>query len=231
MSEKVKIPVCEENFIKVSIFPYFGNTELKLDSSYTLASGDKILFTDIKFFMSELKNDTDSLLSDIALFNYRISGNDFLKVKGNPQNFSSILGYLGVHNDNHKDPTMFPNDSPLNIMNCDGMHWGWNPGYSFIQIEAKADTISDGNLNFNHSIVYHVGTDQFLQSIQFSNLNWSVINDNLSTLNFKLDMKIFIENPSQLLNIRNENMTHSASGEEVLSLKVIQNFKASLSPF
>lgn len=229
--EKVNEPISSpENQIKVTIQPYFGLEKLYLDSIFTFSNGNQIKFTDIKFYFSELTNDNSIQLIDAAFFNYRLKGNSFISKTGNYSDFSTLKGFLGLHNDNHKDPSAFPNDSPLNIMNTDGMHWGWNDGYSFVQIEARADTINDGIKNFNHTIVFHVGTDQFLQNVNYSNLNWQSIGNYTYQLAFKLDMKDVFENSTQPINIKTEFMTHSTAGQEALSLKVIQNFKYALNP-
>ena len=230
-NEKVDEPIpTPENQIKVTVQPYFGSEKLFLDSIFTFSDGNQIKFTDIKFYFSELTNDNSNQLIDAAFFNYRQKGISFISKTGNYSDFTTLKGYLGVHNDNHKDPSAFPNDSPLNIMNTDGMHWGWNSGYSFVQIEAKADTLNDGNLNFDHTIVLHVGTDQFLQNVNYSNLNWQSIGNYTHQLAFKLDMKEVFEINSQPINIKTEFMTHSSAGQETLSLKVIQNFKSALIP-
>jgi hypothetical protein len=230
-NEKVDEPISTpENQIKVTVQPYFGSEKLYLDSIFSFSDGNQIKFTDIKFYFSEITNENSKTLIDAALFNYSFSGNSFFSKTGDYLDFKSIKGYLGVNNDNHKDPSAFPNSSPLNIMNSDGMHWGWNTGYSFVQIEARADTLNDGIKNFNHTIVFHVGTDQFLQNLNYSNLNWQSIGNYTYQLAFKLDMKDVFEISTQPINIKTEFMTHSSAGQEALSLKVIQNFKSALNP-
>ena len=50
----------------------------------------------------------------------------------------------------------------LNIENAGLMHWSWNTGYIFVNIEGKVDTLSSGI--FNHNFSFHIGTDAFLQN-------------------------------------------------------------------
>jgi hypothetical protein len=126
------------------------------------------------------------------------------------------------------DPSAFPNDSPLNISNAGTMHWSWNTGYIFISIEGKTDTIPDATLNFNHSFSFHVGKDNFLETISFSNVNWQSISNNEHRLKLKLDLLSFLQNPNQPIDLKNEFLTHSGSGQQDLTLKVAQNFKQAI---
>ena len=111
------------------------------------------------------------------------------------------------------------------------MHWDWNPGYIFLKVEAKVDTLSDGIDNFNHYVVFHVGGDNLLQTINLSGYNWSQVSNGLYQLPLKLDMQKFLQNGAQTIDVKTEHSSHSLAGEEALSLKVIQNLRDALSPF
>ena len=117
----------------------------------------------------------------------------------------------------------------LNIVNANDMHWDWNPGYIFVKIEAKVDTIPDGIALFNHNVIYHVGLDENIQSLSIPNLSAAKIeNENIFSL--KLDMKAFLEGP-QLIDVKDESSSHSAAGQDALTLKVLQNFNAAITSF
>jgi hypothetical protein len=100
-----------------------------------------------------------------------------------------------------------------------------------MKVEAKVDTLVDGVTNLNHYVIFHVGTDAFLQNMSFSGLNWQSVSDHLSVLPLKLDMEKFLQNGSQTIDLKTEHTTHSAAGQEALSLKVIQNFKDAISTY
>lgn len=116
--------------LRVDVQPFFGTDLLELDSTYVTNEGYLVQFTDLKFYATNWKNG-NVVLTDAALFNYRLTGTDFIRAAKSPLDFTEIHGNLGVGADNHADPSAFPNDSPLNIANTDGLHWGWNPGYTF----------------------------------------------------------------------------------------------------
>lgn len=221
-------PVVVADALSVKVYPMYGNEVLHLDSTYQTTQGYDIQFTDLKFLGCNWKNGSATLMQ-AALFDYRESGNNFIQVEKKPDDFAALQGLLGVESTlNHSDPTAFPDNSVLNITNAGGMHWGWNPGYIFMKVEVKIDTIPDGVPLFDHYAVLHVGTDAFLQTLDFPAVNWTLVSEKSYTAKMKLDMKQFLTNGTQAIDLKTENTTHSAPGQEALSLKAIQNFKASL---
>ena len=228
--DKPGIPpiVTQEDHLAIKVQPVFGSMTLYLDTTYTTNDGLDIQFTDLKFFAGNWKNG-DQTLTDASLFDYRESGTSFIAVSKSPDDFQAIQGYLGIGPAvNHTDPTAYPNDSPLNITNAGGMHWGWNPGYIFMKVEAKVDTIPDGIPLFDHNVVIHVGTDAFLQTLSFPSVTWATVSAHNYQANMQLDMATFLTNGAQAINLKTEYISHSAPGQEALSAKAIQNFAAAL---
>ncbi len=231
--DKVEGEPCDPELseLRVSVQPVFGGQTLHLDSTYTTAEGYAVQFTDL-LFIAENVTSASGQLKDVALFDYRVTGTALFTGPGRPEDFTTFAWNLGVQSSiNHSDPSAFPNESVLNISNSGGMHWGWNPGYIFMKVEAKVDTIPDGNALFDHLIVFHIGQDVNLQTINFSNINWQQTGNLSYHFPLKLDLQKFLQNGQQTINLRNEYTSHTAPGQEVLSLKVIQNFKAALTEF
>ena len=110
-------------------------------------------------------------------------------------------------------------------------YWSWNPGYIFVKVEARVDTIPDGIPLFDHNVIFHIGKDVNLQNLSFSSLNWQKETDVINTLPLKLDMVKFLDNGIQSIDLLTEYTSHSSSGQEVLSLKVIENFRDALSTY
>lgn len=226
--EKKKDNQTSENYLSMHIQPTFGNSDLHLDSIYETQQGYKVKFLDIKFYLSPIKNGTDTL-STAELFDFRSTGTFLFKKLGDASKFTALQGNIGVIPSlNHKDPSAFPNESPLNISNAGPMHWSWNTGYIFIVLEGKVDTLQDGIINPNHNFSFHVGSDSYLQSIDFSNISWQSVTANEKRLSLKLDLLSFLENPAQPIDLKHEFLTHSGSGTESLTWKVVQNFKQAL---
>ena len=215
---------------RIVVNPSFGNLPLELDSVYQGPNGIQIKVSDIKFYTTFLSNQNNTF-TEVAYFDFREKGNMLIEQVADYTKFSSLSYILGVDSSlNHDDPSAFPNNSPLNIMNAGSMHWGWNTGYIFISVEGKADTLADGVDNFDLSFSYHIGTDLYQQAMNFSNLNWVKTAAHQHTLAFNLDMESFFFNPTQPINIPSEPFTHSGAGLGALTQKVALNFKNALQP-
>ena len=199
-----------------------------LDSIYQGPNGIRIKVSDIKFFTTLMSNQNNTF-AEVAYFDYREKGALLIEQTLDYSKFPSLDFVLGVDTSfNHDDPSAFPNNSPLNIMNAGSMHWGWNTGYIFISVEGKADTLADGIDNFDLSYSYHIGTDLYQQAMSFSNLTWVKTAAHQHTLAFNLDMESFFFNPTQPIDIPNEPFTHSGAGLSALTQKVALNFKNAL---
>lgn len=213
--------------VKLSVQPYFGSEELDLDSTYTLDAGWDVQFTDIKFFVTDCKNGSN-VLTSAARFDYREYGTLLCLVNGSASNFGSLTGIIGVPASiNHDDPSALPSNSPLNIVNVNGMHWSWNTGYIFITVEGKADTIVDGTALFDHTFTYHIGMDANLGTFNFPAVTW-VGSSTLKQAWLNLDMKHVFDHPTNPIDITSEYITHSGGGQETLTQKFLSNFQEAL---
>lgn len=227
----VQEPTPEVDYLKITIQPVFGLNNLSLDDTITTVEGYKVKFTDLKCYFSQIKNGS-STLAESGLFDFKQTGTFLVQSPGVKTDYLSLTSFLGVDPAiNHNDPSEFPNSSPLNIANANDMHWDWNPGYIFVKVEAKVDTLIDGVNNLDHYVVLHVGTDAFIQNLNFTGLNWQTVSGHLAVLPLKLDLERFLQNGAQTIDLKTEHTTHSSAGQEVLSLKVIQNFKDAISTY
>jgi len=219
-------PVTET--VKVTVNPTYGTQSFYMDSVYTTEEGYKVKFTELSCYFTLIGNGTNQLI-EAAFFNYRETGSLLVSKSGSHLNYSNLGGKIGVDTSlNHLDPSAFPNDSPLNISNAGPMHWGWNPGYIFVNLEGKVDTIVDATNNLDLSFSFHIGTDTYLQSFDFSSVTWQDKGNKVWELPLKLDLAVFLSNPLSPINLKNEHLTHTAAGQESLTQKVIQNFKNAL---
>ncbi len=218
-----------EGQLKVSVQPMYGAQNLYLDSTYTTTEGYDVQFTSIKFYMENARNGSSQLI-DAGLFDYGERGTLLFESEGAHENFTSFNANLGVHESiNHNDPAAFPSESVLNIQNSNDMYWGWNPGFIFVKVEARVDTIQDANALFDHNVVFHIGKDENFKTLTFSDINWTDIGG-AHEFQLKLEMDKFLQNGSSVIDLKNEFTSHSGAGQEVLSDKVISNFRDALSP-
>jgi hypothetical protein len=213
---------------RIDLTPKFGTENIKIDSTYVLTDGTKIQFNEIKCYFSDISVGTTNLKAN-ALFDFRLHGSKLIEVNTNPSNgnFSSGIGVPSSVN--HNDPSAFPTSSPLNIAIANDMHWSWSPGYIFIKIEARADTIPDATNNFNHYLVYHIGKDENFQNLSIPSISWTNVSATLKQLKLKLDLKDMIENSSNPVDLSTEYTTHSNPGQIAITDKIRQNFLAAIS--
>ena len=213
--------------IKIKITPTYNNVDIELDSVYFTEEGYGVKFTTISFFISRLANESDTI-NESSLYDFRDKGSQLLSKKADFNLYSSIQGFIGVDSiNNHSDPSAFDINNDLNIENAGTMHWGWNTGYIFIKIEGKVDTLSSGN--FDHNFSFHVGTDVFLQQFTFENILWEQTGENEHTMNILLSMSDFLSSDLTTINLKDEFITHSSSGQQALTEKVVVNFVNALS--
>jgi hypothetical protein len=214
--------------LKMTVQPVFGAENLYIDSVYTTADGMDVQFTDVKFYMTHWGNGANELI-EVARFDYAENGTKCFQVDGAVANFGALTGNIGVSDDfNHEDPSAFPSNSPLNIMNANGMHWSWASGYIFISLEGRADTISDGNPLFDHTFTYHIASDPNLTVKSFPTVTWTNAGNSLHTAEFKLDLKKIFDHPTNPIDVRSEYVTHSAANQAALTQKVLTNFLEAL---
>ena len=217
--------------LQIDLQPVYGGQNFFMDSIYTTQEGYKVKFTELKCYFTLFGNGTNAL-HEAALLDYRETGSLLFKKEGDYAKFLNLSAVLGVDSSlNHLDPSAFPNESPLNISNAGPMHWGWSTGYIFMNIEGKVDTIPDATLNTDLSFSFHIGTDSYLQNLQFNNINWTDIGNNTRQFKLKLDLLAFLGQGTNSINLSSEYLTHTAAGQEALTQKVISNFKNAISPY
>lgn len=227
-TDVVEVIEAPAHFIEATVQPYYGSDVLYLDSTFTTVQGYDIQFSELKFYLEDIKNDGAQII-DGALFDYRENGTFLFRSESDMISNGNLTSNLGVGPTvNHLDPSAFENSSVFNILNANDMHWDWNPGYIFLKIEARVDTIQDGTPLFNHNVVYHIGLDENLETIQFQNLNWTEVGGE-SQIALKLDLESFLNSPD-IIDVKSESTSHSSAGQELLTTKVIQNFSMAISP-
>ena len=62
-----------DSFLSLTVQPKFGSNNLFLDSIYTTPEGYRVKFTDLKFYITQLKNGS-STLTDATIFDFRENG-------------------------------------------------------------------------------------------------------------------------------------------------------------
>jgi len=93
------------------------------------------------------------------------------------------------------------------------------------------DTIPDANLLLDHSFSFHIGTDSYAQNLQWDNMSWTEIGNHTHEFKLKLDLLAFLNQDQNSIDLKNEYLTHTASGQQALTQKVASNFKHAISTY
>jgi hypothetical protein len=190
--------------------------------------GYRYFFTDIKLLGTDMVNSAKTL-SSAFLYNYQLTGTLLATAVGNKSSFTNLSMNLGVADPlNHADPSLPANASPLNISNAGDMHWGWNPGYIFVKLEGKVDTIPDGIDNFDHNFVFHLGMDPVFRTTNFTDLNWTAVSYTKSKTNLLLQMRTLFDQPGNEIDLRVNYTSHSATSQMPLTNLVMDQFKTAI---
>ncbi len=218
-----------ESTVEITLEPRYGTQAIQFDETvFHTEEGYAVKLREMKLIVTNLRNGSN-LLSDAASYDSK-KGVFLLQQKGTASNFGQLQFSIGVDSTrNHADPSGFPNEHPLNILNAGDMHWSWNPGYIFFKLEMIADTANTGN--FNHAISFHVGMDECFRETSFTALNWQIVAPQTERLRLQLDLKTLLRNQTSVVDLKTEFLTHSSPEQIPLSLKLADNFKVALKPY
>jgi hypothetical protein len=95
-------------------------------------------------------------------------------------------------------------------------------------LEGKVDTIPDGVNNLDHSFSFHIGTDLYRRDFYFPTVTWQTVSPTEKVFPLKLDLWKFLHNPLGPIDLKTQFLTHTASGQQLLTEKVTSNFQQSL---
>lgn len=210
--------------MEFNVFPEYNGTPIILDEPMKMSNGRTISFAEIAFLMTDIRLNSIPISND-ALFNFREKGTSFLSLpefEGVGKSFSTLIGVDSSFN--HVDPASWSSNSVLNIQNIGDMYWTWNPGYIFIKLEGRVDTIPDNEIVLDHIFSYKIGTDGYARKLTVNNLN--VFESNLiRSVNLKLDFKNVFENEISPIDLRTERSSHSTGKEDAaITEKMANNF-------
>jgi len=207
--------------------PYYNGEPLELDQVVETPQGYPIRVREVKFFMTMLTNNEKTMVKSAKL-DWAANGLTIFKVPGDPNDFSSIHGFLGVIEEwNHRDPVSFEDTDPLYLTNANDMHWSWNPGYIFVKVEGSHDTIP-GSTAFPFNYSFHLGMNQHRKEFDWDNIQWTKVNDKLYRMSLKVDLYEFFDGPGGVIDLKTEYVTHSMPDSEALTTKAMTNFHNAL---
>lgn len=209
----------------------YGKSEFNLNSPNSYNPPQKIQFSEISFYVTNIKlytaNNEVVDLSDSPLL-FTPENNWEASIPKVPMgSYSKIeLGFgvpENINTQNGKDAiiaTDYPYNSPLNP--ATNMYWNWANGYIFSKFEGKIDIDGNGSFNDNQDILfsYHPGNDDLYRTVSLTG-TFDVNNPENNVIHLNLDMLLLVST----LDLINKPFAHpvSNSGEEFEACKKLVN--------
>lgn len=221
-------PVVETMQTRINLVPTYNGQPFDFQTSYTTQEGYTIEFSKLNVILTEVKNGS-TILAPSMVYKYEDDPKLMWQGEGEYTALPNLTANVGVGADrNHEDPSALPAEDPLNILNTDDMHWGWNTGYIFLMIEGRVDTTQDQTGQDIATFLYHTGTDELLKNVTLNNLDWQPVSNTLYEANLTVDMYKVFDGDTTDVDIKNERTSHTMPGQVPLSDKIISNFASAL---
>lgn len=202
---------------------------ISLNENY---SGDQVTamrFEKLKFFISDLKlSGYQSTLRGVEIVDFESDRVSFTFNTIQEGTYTGLNYSLGLSEDiNASNPLDFPTGDPLSASWA--MYWSWATKYRFILMEGRA--APDGQIDGQGDdffIAMHPGADGFMQNVTL-NKSIAIEEGKTKTVTIQIDVDDMFDGPGGLIDLPNENQTHTTPEDRDIALKYMQNFAAAMS--
>jgi cytochrome c peroxidase len=200
--------------LEIEIVPRFGAVPLTFDviTNRTIA-GQRISVTRLDFLVSDfaLQRANGSWFESKNSVAY-VSGRDgrtSFRLSEIPKGaYERIRFHVGLPAEiNHRDPTQFPADHPLNPQ-LNGLHWGWAGGYVFLALEGNWFDAAGRQSGFS----YHIATDRCLMTVE---LLASLDLSSNGVVALMMDVDGVFNRPNQVMLSDESNSSHSRPNDPI----------------
>ncbi|MFN8395827.1 MAG: MbnP family protein [Bacteroidia bacterium] len=171
--------------LSLSINNIVGSKPFSFDSIYTTTSGRRFKFSAARFHISSPwlgSNDGPVPLDKYLQIKANVA--NYLLDTIDPGSYSSLSFNIGVDSvANHSDPTLWPDDHPLSLMNPMQDNWSWSGGYVFLKLEGRVDSSATMNGAIDKFFYFHLASDVMLTP---ANLARAFVVDNGASYTFPI---------------------------------------------
>jgi len=221
----------KDSEINIKLETTVGDESLALATPYVI-NGATVQFTNVAYYLGDMTFETNAGKSfsssdryqlvkpGIVDYNFAITAED----RAEDERLSTISFIIGVddvtNSGAEEDFTMRADDDPLGPQ-TPTMHWGWQGGYRFMNIDAEADLDGDGT--FETTLTYHLGKSDFIAEIQLSPNQ--ELEGGTETYNIKFDLVKFLEG----IDFETENFTKADPDHLQLAQDLLTNYQGAFS--
>lgn len=219
-----EVPTPEYGSLSLEIDHKYGESTFELNQDYTTTSGQTIRFTDLSYYLSNVKlMDWDEVnVFEVPNSYYYVEAKNGKKTIVIPNipigDYDKIEFSIGV--DSLANHDIDRNEGDLDPAGNNRMIWNWNTGYKFLRAEGAFD-VADSTDTF----IFHTGGNQNYVTIKFDgheheghkvsgnqHFGISIESGKTAKLAFTADAKKLFENPNTVNFGRGEGQIRSAHG-------------------
>ncbi|PCH68466.1 MAG: hypothetical protein COC01_03755 [Bacteroidetes bacterium] len=212
--------------LKVTFKGKVGSDEFVMYNEYTNSDNQVYRVEGLKYYFSNVvlvkSENTEEKIDSVALINFvnnhTAAGNtgESISFTVESGSYKGLKFYVGIDSTtNHVDPSLYASKHPLSSFN--DTHWDWSQGFKFFMIDGKFDSDTSGTPN--QSFSFHIGLDDYLKTIDFSDKSFTVSENNTSEYSIELDISKIFDSVDLLTN----SFTHSTSNFDLVS-KISTNY-------
>jgi len=221
----------KDSEVNIKLETVVGDESLLLETPYTI-NGASVQFTNVAYYIGDMKFETSDSKSFTTAdryqlvkpgtvdYNFTIAAED----RAEAESLSNISFIVGVDSETNsgteEDFTMRSDDDPLGPQ-TPTMHWGWQGGYRFMNIDAEADLDDDGT--FETTLTYHLGKTPFIADITLTPNQ--ELKGGAESYSIKFDVIKFLEG----LDFESENFTKADPDHLQLAQDLLANYQGSFS--
>lgn len=230
--------------VALEIMPTVGDAAFAEDMVYRSPTGIDYQFTRYRFLLSDLRlvradGEEEVLAEDLFVDFFdnelrydlgRIEGLTLtvpitLPAGVDAQEYVGLRFGIGVpQSRNNNDPALQEPDHPLSFNR--GMHWSWNSGYIFMQIEGEYDTTAQSSGNLGGNFVYHPGRNELFREQDLSGAI-TLTADQTTPATLKMDLSRTFFRDDDQIDLAVDNFTHSTPPDGLLlAERVMDNIVA-----
>jgi hypothetical protein len=195
----------------------WGTNDLIRSEKYAAPDGRNYQIDVLKFYISRLKlvtqNDSVVNLADVALFDLYKPASQVVASPAPVGNYKTLRFNLGLDYDlNHSDQTNYATTHPMSTTT--GMYWTWATQYIFSMVEGRADTTGG---QIEDIFLYHSGQDSLLRTMEFNNLNLSIVADGTKRHTLTVDLQKVFFGANDTIDVKVDPNTHTTDNPGLAS--------------
>jgi hypothetical protein len=204
----------------------FGATDFKLNTEYTNASAEKITFTKVKYYISNIKliKDDNTVWEQPESYHLVDASNSMsamLPLKDVPfGTYKGITYTIGVDSTRNVSGAQTGALDPANTM-----FWSWNTGYIFMKFEGTSPQSSTGS--FSYHIGGFLGANNAIRTntVNFTMMKLEVKDGGNPMVHFATDLQKVFDGANDNISVANFNKTHMPGPQ---ALRVANNFSQAI---